>query len=246
MKKNLLIIAIILGVAIVLPACDNSGYSLNHHWITIATVQPVGQNAFALRLDNGKLLWPAASAVRYSPRENQRVFLNYTILSGRHGEFDHLIRINDIWNILTKQVIELNAQNADSIGNDPVRINRMWAGGDFLNVSFSFHWGGTRPHAINLVKNTMNEGTSEDGVIELEFRHNAFGNTNTRFPRDGFVCFDLRPFQVEGQEEVRLAIRVNEPAGERVIDVVYRWAGGADATADDDIPIPAITSNEYE
>jgi hypothetical protein len=243
MKKNLLIIAFIFGTTVAfLSSCDNSGYSLNKFRVDIATVIPVGQNAYSLLLDNGKSLWPAASDVRYVPRENQRVFVNYTLLSDAYGDFDHLIRVNDIWNILTKQAIELTAANADSIGNDPIRVNQMWAGGDFLNISFMFNWGGSRPHMLNLVKNTTVEHPESD-VIHLEFRHNAYGSTATR-AWEGFVCFDLRPFEVEGQNEVKFAIKINEPSGEKTIEVVYQYNRTAlEAIAD--MPIPVITSNEY-
>jgi hypothetical protein len=243
MKKNILIIALILGAALAfLPSCDNSGYPLSNFRVGIATVVPVGQHSYSLLLDNGKSLWVAAADVRYSPRENQRVFVNYTLLSDRYGEYDHFIKINDIWNILTKQAIELTAQNADSIGHDPIRVNEMWAGGDFLNISFMFNWSGTRPHLLNLVENSTAGNTSTD-VIELEFRHNAYGSTATR-ALEGFVCFDLRPFQIEGQNEVKFAIKVKEPAGERIIDVVYRYNRAVpEATAN--MPMPVITSNEY-
>jgi len=241
--KKLLTFAIIWGALLAfLPSCNNAGYSLNEFRVNIATVQPLDGGAFSLLLDDGRNLWPAASAIRYFPRENQRVFLNYTILSGRHGEFDHLIRINNIWNILTKQVIELTAENADKIGDDPVIINRMWEGGDFLNVSFTFNWGGTRPHYINLVKNTTVENTFDD-VIELEFRHNAYGSRNS-FNRDGFVSFDLRPFRIEGQDEIIFLIRVNEPSGERIIEVIYEPNRAAHTRDTEDFPIPVITSNE--
>ena len=240
MKKNLLTIAVILVACFTfLSSCDNSGYYERR--VNIATVQPRGGYAYSLLFDDGRHLLPVASAVRYVPRENQRVLLNFTILSGRYGEFDHLIRVNDIWNILTKQVVELTTENAEKIGDDPVIINRMWEGGNFLNVSFRFNWGGIRPHYINLVKNTTVESASDD-VIELEFRHNAYGSTNS-FNRDGLVSFDLRPFQVEGQDEVRLAIRVNEPTGKRVIEIVYRYNQEAQETIED-FPIPVITSDE--
>ena len=240
-KKNVFIVATLFLGALLMSSCDNSGHSLNSFRIDIATVQPAGANAYSLLLDNGKHLWPAASQVRFSPRPNQRVFVNYTILTDRHGDFDHLVRVNDIWNILTKNVIELTAENAEKIGDDPVIINQMWAGGDFLNVSFRFNWGGTRPHYINLVKNTLRESDSTD-VIELEFRHNAYGSTNS-FNRDGFVCFCLRPFQVEGQDEVTFAIRVNTPTGEEVITIVYRYNQLEPEAFD--MPIPVITSSEY-
>ena len=240
--KKLFTIAMILSISLAfLPSCDMSGHSLNEFRVNIATVEPLGGGSFALLLDDGRRLWPAASAVRYFPRENQRVLLNFTILSDRHGEFDHLIRINDIWNVLTKQVVELTTENAEKIGDDPVIINQMWEGGGFLNVSFQFNWGGTRPHYINLVKNTTVESTSDD-VIELEFRHNAYGSTRP-FNRNGLVSFDLRPFQVEGQEEVMFLIRVNEPSGERIIEVVYRYNQATQETMEE-FPIPVITSDE--
>src|SRR5690606_5915087 len=98
-----------------------------------------------------------------------------------------------IWNILTKQVIELTAQNQDSIGNDPVKANAVWVGGDYLNVSFMFNYGGIQPHAINLVKNRLTAETSPE-AIDLEFRHNAYQSTESKL-YEGFVCFDLKPLR---------------------------------------------------
>jgi len=141
-----------IGILVFLLSCDDNSHSLGEFRINIATVVPEGENAYSLLLDNGTRLWPAATAVIYHPTYNQRVFLNYTILSGPQDGYDHYIKVNDIWNILTKQIIELNTQNEDSIGNDPVKTNAVWVGGDYLNVSFMFNYGGVQPHAINLVK----------------------------------------------------------------------------------------------
>src|SRR5690554_3577490 len=180
MKKTVLTFVIVsVGILLSTISCDDNSNSLGNFGIDIATVMPEGENAYSLLLDNGKQLWPSASAVNYTPAYNQRVFLNYTVLSDAQSGYDHYIKVNDIWNILTKQVIELTAQNQDSIGNDPVKANAVWVGGDYLNVSFMFNYGGIQPHAINLVKNTLSSQISPD-AINLEFRHNAYQSAQTR------------------------------------------------------------------
>ncbi len=70
-----------IGICLFLLSCDDNSHSLGEFRINIATVIPEGENAYSLLLDNGKQLWPAANAVLYHPAYNQRVFLNYTILS---------------------------------------------------------------------------------------------------------------------------------------------------------------------
>ena len=231
-----------IGICLFLLSCDDNAHSLGEFRINIATVIPEGENAYSLILDNGKRLWPAANAVLYHPTYNQRVFLNYTILSGAQDGYDHYIKVNDIWNILTKQVIELNAQNADSIGNDPVKVNAVWIGGDYLNVSFMFNYGGVKPHAINLVKNRLASDISTD-AIDLEFRHNAYDSQRDKL-YEGFVCFDLKPLRDNHADSVKLSVSIKEQTKEITYDVIYRYNQAVQEAATE-MPIPVISSNEY-
>ncbi|MBF6627330.1 MAG: NigD-like N-terminal domain-containing protein [Proteiniphilum sp.] len=243
MKKTVFAIIIVsVGILLGNISCDDNSNSLGNFGIDIATVIPEGDNAYSLLLDNGKRLWPAASAVRYSPAYNQRVFLNYTVLSEAQSGYDHYIKVNDIWNILTKQAIELTAENQDSIGNDPVKANAMWVGGDYLNVSFMFNYGGTQPHAINLVMNTLTSEPSAE-VINLEFRHNAYESTQSKL-YEGFVCFDLKPLRVNDADSVKLSIRLNGWNEDITYDVVYKYNQPSVVTRAE-MPIPVISSNEY-
>ncbi|MFA6736237.1 MAG: NigD-like protein [Saccharofermentanales bacterium] len=243
MKKTVLTFVIVsVGILLSIISCDDNSNSLGNFGIDIATVMPEGENAYSLLLDNGKQLWPSASAVNYTPAYNQRVFLNYTVLSDAQSGYDHYIKVNDIWNILTKQVIELTAQNQDSIGNDPVKANAVWVGGDYLNVSFMFNYGGIQPHAINLVKNRLTAETSPE-AIDLEFRHNAYQSTESKL-YEGFVCFDLKPLRSESRDSLKLSIKVKERSGNTTYDVVYRY-NQASVEARSEMPIPVISSNEY-
>jgi len=243
MKRSVLTFVIVsVGILLTTISCDDNSNSLGNFGIDIATVMPEGENAYSLLLDNGKHLWPAASTVKYSPAYNQRVFLNYTILSDAQSGYDHYIKVNDIWNILTKQAIDLTAQNQDSIGNNPVKANAIWVGGDYLNVSFMFNYGGIKPHAINLVKNNLLSEVSPD-AIDLEFRHNAYHSAVSKL-YEGFVCFDLKPFRVNDADSVKLSIKVKEWNGDMRYDVVYKYNQAAVETRAE-MPIPVISSNEY-
>ena len=224
-------------------ACDNNdGYSLDDFRISIASVVPEGGQSYSLVLDNGKKLWPAAADVLYRPSENQRVFVNYTILSDKIDGFDHYIKVNDIWNVLTKPVIELTEENRDSIGNDPVRMNDIWIGDHYLNTGFSFNYNGMTPHAINLVQNQSTTIKDKD-VLELEFRHNSYKSTsNTLF--NGFACFDLKPFQKEEKNSILIKVLVKEWDGEKEYELTYNYNElSKDKT---EAVTPNITSNEYK
>lgn len=244
MRKTIFLFAIsFIGLVVLLFSCDeNNKYSLGDFRVDIATVELVDDNTYALILDNGDRLWPAATDVRYLPKPNQRVIVNYTILSDRQGEYTHYVKVNDIWNVLTKQILELTTENADSIGNDPVQVNAVWVGGDYLNVDFMFNYGGNRPHAINLVENALSSSSTSND-IELEFRHNAYGSTNNQL-YEGFACFDLKPFRNNNTDSVSFSIKVKDWSGEKKYDVVYKYNQALGQVLAQ-MPIPVITSNEY-
>jgi len=250
MQKRLLIIVFIFtGTLLLNIGCDDNSRSLGNFGIDIATVIPEGENSYSLLLDNGKRLWAAASAINYSPTRNQRILLNYTILSEARDGYDHYVKVNDLWEILTKSIIELNSQNKDSIGNDPVKTNAVWVGGDYLNISFHFNYGGVKPHLINLVENKTTPLSSSE-MIELELRHNAFNSQLERL-YEGFACFDLRPYRNNDTDSVKITVKVNEWSEEtnnikeKIYDVIYRYNRINNIQEIAEMPIPVITSNEY-
>lgn len=220
---------------------NNEGYSINDFRISIATVIPEGEISYSLLLDNGDKLWPATTDVRYTPQKGQRVFVNYTILSDEMDNYKYYIKVNDIWNILTKPVISLTEANADSIGNDLVIINDIWIGNDYLNIEFSFNYGGDKPHAINLVRNEIKKA-KDTNVLELEFRHNSYNSTSTTF-YDGFTCFDLKPFKDEQKASLPIRVIVQTLGGTKEYDLLYNYNELNKNRLDANIP--AITSNEY-
>jgi hypothetical protein len=123
-----------------------------------------------------------------------------------------------------------------------VKANAVWVGGDYLNVSFMFNYGGVKPHAINLVKNSLASGTSSD-AIDLEFRHNSYDSQRDKL-YEGFVCFDLKPLRDNNADSVKLSVSVKEKTKEITYDVIYRYNQAVQEAATE-MPIPVISSNEY-
>jgi hypothetical protein len=195
-------------------ACnDDNGYSLAKQWEALATVYPTSETSYYLVLDDGSKLGILASNINYTPKENQRVYVNFTLLDEAGTDFDYYAKINRMSEILTKGVINLTAENQDSIGNDPVKIHSLWIGDDYLNIYFGFNSGDQKTHFINLVNNTtVSRPAITGGKIYLEFRHNTNGDPEW-YARDGFVAFDLRPYKAawqELQDSIDLVINVQD------------------------------------
>lgn len=196
-----------------------------NYLVNFATVvNPKQETSFNFILDDKTNLRTASSAISYyRPKDGQRVILNYSILSNKPAgsEYKHDIRINDVYEVLTKGIFNITPATDDSIGNDAIHIERIWVGSDYLNVEFAYP-GYNKTHFINLVSD--NAKTFTDGKVHLEFRHNA----NSDFPnynKWGYVSFDLKSLKQEGKNSVDLVIHTNEfNTGKQTYTITYDYA----------------------
>lgn len=231
MKTNMKTLRQVLMVALmggVLASCsdfEDDGYSLDKFWVDIATVDnPETKNVFFLELDDSTLLWTAASAFHnYTPKDGQRVIANYTILADKRptGLYDYDVRLNDVYEVLTKPIFNITPATQDSIGNDSIEITDKWIGSKYLNIEFAY-FGYDKMHFINLVKD--NSKTYTDGKVHLEFRHNSRGDAEM-YRRYGVVSFDISSLIDPTRESVPLVIHVNKPnqAAEQLIELTFRY-----------------------
>jgi len=170
-------------------------------------------------------LWPAASNVIYKPKADQRVIVNYTLLSDQQGKYDHYAKVNGIQEILTKEIVNLTTENEKEIGNDPVKILDLWTGDGYLNIHFGYNVGGLNNHYINLVKNKLEQSGAKNATepIILEFRHNANEDSEI-YGIKSYAAFNLRALQVEGQDSVKLIIKVKDfQDQEKEFPITYKY-----------------------
>ena len=66
------------------------------------------------------------------------VITYFNPLYDNYEGYDHAVKVEHNYNVLTKQVEDLTAENESEFGNDPVWVNKdmMWIGGGYLNVIF--------------------------------------------------------------------------------------------------------------
>lgn len=233
MKALIAATGILLSSAI-FSSCSNDGYSLGDYRVEIATVKPEGETVYSLILDDSTTLWPAATNVYYKPKKNQRAMVNYTILSDKFKEYDHAIKVNDIIDILTKDITTLNMATADSLGNDPVQILNYWIGDGYLNIHFATRFTfGANKHFINLAKND-----TVDIPNLYEFRHNAYGDLNGTYS-ESYVAFNLNSIKTDDATSATFILKVKTFEGDKETKITYNWGNNAGTKASvklDNIP----------
>jgi hypothetical protein len=195
--------------------------SMDRNWISIATVEnPTLSSSFHFLLDNGdRLFSKTTNLLNYHPKDGQRIIANYTILSNtdENNSHNYDVKLNDVYEILTKGVLKIKPQQQDSIGNNQIEIKNIWIGSNYLNVEFAY-LGLDKTHYINLVSDSTK--TYSDNKIHLEFRHNA-NSDSPSYSKWGMASFDLRSLKAQSipGDSLNLVIHTREYTGS--IDKTY-------------------------
>jgi hypothetical protein len=197
---------------------------LNNIWISMGMIdKSLNDNNFEICIDNGDTLVPISNNVHHFMNEDsQRVIVNYTILDEvGQSKQKFWVKINNINDVLMKDVIEVTETKSDSIGNDPVNIDDIWISKNFLNIEF-IYLGGEKTHFINL---TRQQGDISDlsQPIELELKHNANGDS-LRYNLMGIVTFDLKKLKIPNQDSVNFIVKSTDYKGiEHTFNGTYHY-----------------------
>lgn len=220
-RKSTLIILFIFSLIlnILLTSCEHDEYHLNRHTeVDYGTINK-STGDYRIILDNGTILSPTSADIpilRF--RDSLRVIVDYTLLNKADSSqsFDYVARINDMGEILTKNILAHKPEILDSLGNDPIMLNRCWITEDHINFDF-FFGGGKLQHMVNLIHHP--EKTA-DGRIVLEFRHNRF-NDPYDYRYKSIVAFRLNTLPTNDRDSIPLQIRYRDYDHDRTVEMVY-------------------------
>ena len=208
-------------------SCSNEEdfYSLNDIWLSLGFIDTENTSGYdyIIYCDNGDTLFPAANnVVNFKKHNNQRVLINYTILDEvNNAEKKFYVKINNIQEILLKDLVEINDTNTDSLGNNSATITDNWITNNILNIEFQY-LGGFAIHTINLAYVPNEEGLLTN-PIRLEFKHNA-NNDSGKHILTNLVSFHLDKLQIEGRNSVDYEIKsIDLFDQERIITGTYKY-----------------------
>ena len=237
-------------------SCNDDVNSNENNRIDIATVEnPTLSTTFNFRLDDGSLMYTNTTGLlNYKPVDGQRIIANYTFIETLDKSFEPSVaiytgknvKLNDVYEILTKGIFKIKPAQQDSIGNDQIEIKNIWIGSDYLNVEFVY-LGYNKKHFINLVSDDSK--TYTDNKVHLEFRHNA----NSDYPSNsnwGMVSFDLKTLKENHNptDSVKLLIHTKEYGStiDKTYPLTYRFGVQIPAQSARKLSLPFNADNKIQ
>lgn len=185
----------------------------------LVTVKNATDGTFFLQLDDKTTLLP--TNVKNSPfgEKEVRALMNFSETDEASENYTKAVHINWIDSILTKPIApDLGEENDKVYGTDPVEIVNDWvtiAEDGYLTLRFRTVWGGREKHFVNLLS-----GKNPENPYEVEFRHNAYGDTYGD-TGDGLVAFKLDQLPDTEGKTVKLKLKWNSFSGEKSAEFDY-------------------------
>ena len=144
-----------------LQSCLNDDDENRGTRFTIGTIEVIGEKEYFFNLDDGDKMYPSDTTYihNYTVENNQRVFIHFLPLEEDIPGYDYNVKLIQLENILTKDIIPLTEETADSIGNDRINATSLWITGNYLNIEHQFFHSNNpdKKHMLNLVINETAE-----------------------------------------------------------------------------------------
>lgn len=207
MRKFLFGLSVALFLGVGFTSClDDDQESTPMRYLEMGIVKMGDADEIRVLTDSELLLELDSYPTGFDYEEDQRVMLQYSVskLNQESADYDYLVDVYSVQEVRLKDVIELNQENRDTIGDDQIYINEVWVSGDFLNVDFYFYGDG-EVHYINVVKDPE-EQTDDPSKVYLQIRHDARDDDMVERYR-GIMSFKLEPLQVADLNEVELIFK---------------------------------------
>ena len=216
MKKlrfySVILLLTFLAVSMLQSCLSDADDTSNGTLFTIGTIKVIEDKEYYFNLDDGEKMYPSDTTYihNYTVNDDQRVFIHFLPLEESIPGYKYNVKLIQIEDILTKDIIPLTEETADSIGNDRINVVELWITGNYLNIEHQFFHNNnsSKKHMLNLVINqTKQASASEDDYLTLEFRHNAYDDE----PRTlgwGVVSFRLKEIanQLVGKKGLKIIV----------------------------------------
>lgn len=190
--KKLKSTILLVGLAVVwlLPSCIDDVENAPYTYRQLCVTSYLDDNYLFIS-DSGERLLAKSLPLDYEFEDDKRVMVTFSDFTKSMIEgYDYLIVLENIYDINTKDIIFINEENKDTLGNAPVFFDNIYASGNYLNLIFTFGASGNEKHYFNMSYDAGLQPVSND-TIKLTFHHKDNNDTWIQnYP--GFISFDLR------------------------------------------------------
>ena len=171
------------------------------NYISMGVVNEKGR----IETDKGNVLIPDESSVKHELTEGERVFLNCHILK-EVGENMYKVRINDYYQLLTKNFIRSSDSEESELGDAPIHIEKGWFGGGYLNMLLALKHNASSgiSHSVNLV---YDEVTSTADTVRFVLRHHPNGDTEHTVTGRAYASFNMKDLSLEDNSKVYVSVK---------------------------------------
>ena len=217
-KKILIAIATISSLSLQSCLDDDDNYAMRFPNALVTVKTDADQTVF-LQLDDKTTLLPTNMTKSPYGEKEVRALVNYKEVDEPSDIYTQAVHINWIDSILTKPIApDLGEENDEVYGTDPVEIVNDWvtiAEDGYLTLRFRTIWGGSKKHFVNLLL-----GQNLENPYEVEFRHNAYGDTYGS-EGDGLAAFKLDELPDTEGKTVKLKLKWKSFSGEKSAEFDY-------------------------
>lgn len=228
LKTLCLIILAMASAAVTFQSCDNDDnpnictYPGGGSGQAIVTVKPNADNsAVTLQLNDSATLMPKNMTKSPWGAKEKRAYLYFSFNEAKPNSNGQLeVIVHKIDSILTKGMnADLGEGNDKAYGKDPVEIVKSWetnAEDGYLTLRFRTNFGmADVTHKVTLIP-----VKHENGEYEVEFRHDANGDTGGTLA-DGIVAFRLDDAYNQPDKPYDLKIRWKSFSGDKSTTFKY-------------------------
>jgi hypothetical protein len=212
----------IVCVTILFQSClndDDNDWELRYP-NALVTVKPVSDKSFFLQLDDNTTLFPTNITTSPFGEKEVRALVNYKEVNEPSEGYSKAVYINWIDSILTKPIApDLGSENDKVYGTDPVEIINDWvtiAEDGYLTLRIRTLYGDrSKAHFVNLLASS-----DPDNPYEVEFRHNAYGDTYG-MEAYALVAFNLDSLPDTEGKTVKLKLKWKSFRGDKSAEFNY-------------------------
>ena len=219
--KTLFCITILLSFVLILNSClDDDDKSYDYYPNALVTVKYSDNQTIYLQLDENTTLLPINLKADIYGGKQVRALCNFRDVDDSSQGYSKAVHINWIDSILTKNMVpNLGEKNTEIYGNNPVEIISDWvtiAEDGYLTLRFRTVWSDSqKSHLVNLVAGDI------ESPYEIEFRHNANGDTSGQYMRDVLVAFKLDKLPDTESKTVKVKLKWNSFSGDKSVEFDY-------------------------